>query len=82
MQCFTETGLECLMVEYQLQSMNHGLTSTCDLQVALTYFCNSGLVMTPKPWPLCTGAESNLGDRIVGEVDKEKLYCFARQRGT
>ena len=38
MQCFTETGLECLMVEYQLQSMNHGLTSTCDLQVALTYF--------------------------------------------
>lgn len=53
----------------------------CDLQVALTYFCNSGLVMMPKAWPLCTSAESNLGDRIVGEVDKEKFYCLARQSG-
>ena len=80
-QCFTETGLECLKVGNQPQSLNHGLTSMCDLQVALTYFCNSGLVMMPKAWPLCTGAESNLGNRIVGEVDKEKLYCFARQIG-
>lgn len=50
----------------------------CDLQVALTYFCNSGLVMMLKAWPLCTRAESNLGDRTVGEVDKVLLPCQAK----
>ena len=39
-------------------------------------------MMMPKSWPLCTGAESSLRERAVGEIDKEKLYCFARQMGT
>ena len=26
----------------------------------------------PKPWPLCTGAELNLRDRVLGEVEKKK----------
>ena len=34
----------------------------------------------PKTQPLSTGAKSNLGDKVLGEI--EKIYCFARQRGT
>ena len=32
--------------------------------------------------PLCTSAELNLEDRVLGKIEKKKLYCFARQRGT
>ena len=32
--------------------------------------------------PLCTSAESNLTDRVLGEVEKKSLYCFGRQKGT
>ena len=27
----------------------------------------------PRPWPLCTGAESNLGDRVLGEVENNSF---------
>ena len=32
--------------------------------------------------PLCTSAESNLTDRVLGEVEKKSCYCFGRQKGT
>ena len=30
--------------------------------------------------PRCTSAESNLRDRVLGEVEKKSLYCFGRQK--
>ena len=38
----------------------------------------------PKTWPLCTGAEPNLGDRVLGEVEKNGFIAFpgkGRHRG-
>ena len=37
-----------------------------------------------KTQPLCTGTESNLRDRVLGEVEKKSfiLLCFAKQRWT
>ena len=32
--------------------------------------------------PLCTSAETNLRDRVLGEVEKKSFYCFGRQKGT
>ena len=30
----------------------------------------------PKTQPLCTGAESNLGDRVLGEVEKNSFIVL------
>ena len=29
-----------------------------------------------KTWPLCTSAESNLRDRVLGEVEKDSFIAF------
>ena len=34
-----------------------------------------------KTQPLYTGLELNLGDRVLGEAEKNSFYCFARQKG-
>ena len=41
-----------------------------------------GKALVLKAWFLCTGAELNLRGRVLGEVGKGQLYCFARERGT
>ena len=33
-----------------------------------------------ETWPLSTGAELNLGDRVWSEGEKFSFYCSARQR--
>ena len=36
--------------------------------------------MMSKTWPLCTGAESDLGERVLGEVEKNSfIFCQAKQ---
>ena len=37
--------------------------------------------MMPKTWPLCTGAESNLGDRVLGEVEKDSFIALPGKGG-
>ena len=33
----------------------------------------------PKAWPLCTSVKSNLGDRVLDEVEKNSLLlCQAK----
>ena len=39
-----------------------------------------GLVM-PKSRPLCTGAESNLRDRLLGEVEKNSFIALPGKGG-
>ena len=34
-----------------------------------------------KTWPLCTGAESNLGDRVLGEVEKNSFIALPSNGG-
>ena len=36
----------------------------------------SPLIMMPKTWPLCISAESSIRDRVWGEVEKNKFYCY------
>ena len=33
-------------------------------------------IMMLKTWPLCTGAELNLGDRVLGEVEKNSFIAL------
>ena len=35
----------------------------------------------PKAWPLCTGAELNLGDRVLGEVEKKSFIALPGKGG-
>ena len=35
----------------------------------------------PKTWPLCTGAESNLRDRVLGDVDKNSFIALPGKGG-
>ena len=35
----------------------------------------------PKTWPLCTSAESNLGDRVLGEVEKNSFIALPGKGG-
>ena len=44
--------------------------------------CKEKSTVMLKTQPLCTSAESNLGDKRFGSSRKEQLYCFGRQRGT
>ena len=37
--------------------------------------------MRLKTWPLCTGAESNLGDRVLGEVEKNSFIALPGKEG-
>ena len=30
----------------------------------------------PKTWPLCNGAKSNLGDSVLGEVEKNRFTAL------
>ena len=32
--------------------------------------------MMSKTWPLCTGAESDLGERVLGEVEKNSFVAL------
>ena len=32
--------------------------------------------MMSKTWPLCTGAESNLAERVLGEVEKDSFAAL------
>ena len=34
-----------------------------------------------KTWPLCTGAESNPRDRVLGEVEKNSFIALPGKRG-
>ena len=34
-----------------------------------------------EAWPLCTGAELNLGDRILGKVGKSNFIALLGKRG-
>ena len=33
-------------------------------------------LLMPKTWPLCTGAKSNLRDRVLGEVEKNRFIAL------
>ena len=35
----------------------------------------------PKAWSPCTGAGSNLGDRVLGEVEKESFIALPGRGG-
>ena len=35
----------------------------------------------PKTWPLCTGAKLNLGDRVLGEVEKNSFIALPDKGG-
>ena len=35
----------------------------------------------PKTWPLCTSAESNLTDRVLGEVEKNSFIALPGKGG-
>ena len=35
----------------------------------------------PKAWPLCTGAELNLGDRVLGEVEENSFIALPGRAG-
>ena len=35
----------------------------------------------PKAWPLCTGAESDLGDRVLGDVEKNSFIPLPGKGG-
>ena len=35
----------------------------------------------PKTQPLCTSAKSNLGDRVLGEVEKNSFIALPGKRG-
>ena len=37
--------------------------------------------MMPKTWPLCTSAESNLRDGVLGRVEKNKLIALPGKGG-
>ena len=39
------------------------------------------LSLMPKVWPLCTGAESNLRDRVLGEVEKNSFIALPGRGG-
>ena len=38
-------------------------------------------VVTPETWPLCPGAESNLGDRALGEVEENSSIALSIKEG-
>ena len=38
--------------------------------------------LMPKTQPLCTGAESNLRDRVLGEVEKKSFIALPGKGGT
>ena len=35
----------------------------------------------PETWPLCPGAESNLGDRALGEVEENSSIALSIKEG-
>ena len=35
----------------------------------------------PKTRPLCTSAESNLGDRVLGEIEKNSFIALSGKEG-
>ena len=35
----------------------------------------------PKAWPLCTSAQLNLGDRVLGEVEKNSFIALPGKGG-
>ena len=35
----------------------------------------------PKTWPLCTGAKSNLRNRVLGEVEKNSFIALPGKGG-
>ena len=39
------------------------------------------LIVMPKAWPLYPGAESNLADRILGEVEKKSFIALPGKGG-
>ena len=52
---------------------------------ALTFICEgsalvSGILIL-KTWPLCTGGESNVRDRVLGEVEKSSLISLPGKGG-
>ena len=42
-------------------------------------FSEVGMML--KTQPLCTGAQSNLGDRVLGEVEKNSFIAFTGKGG-
>ena len=38
-------------------------------------------ILMLKTWPLCTGAELNLGGRVLGEVEKNSFIALPGKRG-
>ena len=40
------------------------------------------MLQRPKTQPLCTVAESNLRDRVLGEVEKKSFIALPGKRGT
>ena len=34
-----------------------------------------------ETWPLCTGAELNLGDKVLGEIEKNSFVALPGKRG-
>ena len=52
---------------------------------ALTFICEgsalvSGILIL-KTWPLCTSGESNVRDRVLGEVEKSSLISLPGKGG-
>ena len=51
---------------------------------SLCHWSQYARVVTPKIWPLCTSAELNLGDRVLGEAEKNSFIALpgkGRHRG-
>ena len=46
-----------------------------------SYHVGNWMLMMPKAWPLCTSAESNLGDRVLGEMEKNNFIALPGKGG-
>lgn len=42
---------------------------------------SSPVLLTPKTQPLCCGAQLNLGDRFLGEVEKNSFFALPGKTG-
>ena len=49
---------------------------TCDNRRVTVLFC-----LVPKTPPWCTGAESNLGDRVLGEIERKSFTALPGKGG-
>ena len=42
---------------------------------------SSPVLLTPKTQPLCSGAQLNLGDRFLGEIEKNSFFALPGKGG-